>query len=219
MHTISVHSHLPGEDCELKKSFPFCSWLATFGPCCSFPHRSWLFGSCQGSLRKRGGSKLPSLTEHHSPAMPLGGKIVQTSFRCHDEFSCSYKSAGMGEKVQMQPVVPSIPASFSPLLHPSAHPEHLHWGLLSHCGHQCSQKRKRRQRDEGIRAASSRGTQVPRNELCTGQKYQPSSTDTLPSTHTSLVQTVTANPKIAELDKYREKSLQISERVTNSSAR
>lgn len=29
----------------------------------------------------------------------------------------------MGEEVQLQPAVPSIPASFSPLLHPSEHPE------------------------------------------------------------------------------------------------
>lgn len=29
----------------------------------------------------------------------------------------------MGEEVQLQLVVPSIPVSFSPLLHPLAHPE------------------------------------------------------------------------------------------------
>lgn len=56
---------------------------------------------------------------HHA----LGGKIVQTSFSCHGEFSCSYKSTGMGEEVELQPAVPSIPVSFSPLLQPLAHPE------------------------------------------------------------------------------------------------
>lgn len=29
----------------------------------------------------------------------------------------------MGEEVQLQPVVPPTPVPFSPLLHPSAHPE------------------------------------------------------------------------------------------------
>lgn len=123
MQTICMHSHLPGEDCGLIKSFAFCSWLATFGPCCSFPQRNRLSGSCQGSFGKSRGSKLSSLMEHHSPIMPLGGKIVQTSCSCHEEFSWSHKSAGMGEEVPLQPVVPSIPISFSPLLHPLAHPE------------------------------------------------------------------------------------------------
>lgn len=130
MHTICVHSHLPGEVCGLMKSFPFCSWLATFGLCCFFPHGSWLSGSCQGSFGKRGGSKLPSLTEQHSPTMPLGGKFVQTSFSCHDEFSCSCKSTGMGEEILLQAVVPSIPVSFSPLLHPLAHPEASRLGTV-----------------------------------------------------------------------------------------
>lgn len=200
------------------KSFPFCLWLATFGPCCSFPHRSWLSGSCQCSFGKSRGSKLPSPMDHHSLTMPCEAKLCRPPSAAMVNFPAATGVLAWEKR-----------SNCSQLCHPSQSPSplfsspwhtqrHLPWGLLSHCGHQCSQERKRRQRDEGIRTASSCSTQVPRNEHCTGQKYQPSSTDALPSTHTSLVQTVTANPKIAELDKYREKGLQISERVTNGSA-
>lgn len=217
MHTICMHSHLPGEHCELMKPFPFCSWLATFGPCCSFPHRSWLSGTCQGSFGKSKGSKLPFLTEYHSPTMPLGGKIVQTSFSCHDEFSWSYKSAGMGEEVPLQPVVPSIPVSFSSLLDPLAYAEASMLGTATVGINALRRGRGGRE----MRGSEVHLPMVPRfPEMSSAlAKNISQAAQTLSLPHTSLVQTVTANPKIAELDKYREKGLQISEMVTNSSAR
>lgn len=117
MHTIFLHSHLPGEVCGLIKSFPFCSWLATFGPCCSFPHRNWLSGSCQGSIGKSRASKLPCLMEHHSPTMALGGRPPSAGMM---NFPVATRVLAWEKRSDCSQ---SIPVSFYPLLHPSALPE------------------------------------------------------------------------------------------------